>query len=152
MHRLGSDVRDMMIGGLVLFALIAVVALFVLSSVTGLPLMSLVDNARPLLIGPGLYLVVWGIERFEVPLPLRFENTWPFILGAFWIGIHTLIVLKFESENTFKAIGESALAYTNDFYDLPELPWYADSFFCCVVFAVIVGGGYWARYKRNRYY
>lgn len=148
MYRTGNELQGMLVGGLILFAVITVLALVGLSRVTGLPFMVLLDNARPLLIGPGLCILIWCIESFEVPLPIRLENTWPVILGTFWIGIHTLIVLKVES-----TVSAPTLSYLNDLYDDPtELPWYAGSFFCWVVFAVIVAGGYWVRHKRNRYY
>lgn len=153
MYRTGNEIQGMLIGGLVLFAVIAVLGIFGLSRVTGLPIMDLLDNAHPILIGPGLCLVVWAIERFEVPLPIRFDNTWPITIGAFWIGIHTLIVLKAESVGALPLLPVSVLSYTNDIYeDAKDLPWYASNFFCFAVFAVITAGGYWVRAKRNRYY
>lgn len=134
-------------GGLLLFAAMTVMALAGIAEVTGFTFWEVADHARALLFGPVLLLIVWVIEKFEVPLPIRLENTWPIILGAVWIGIHTLIVMKAESEVT---VGMGLGEYYSDGW--VDLPWYAGKACLFLVFAGIVIAGYVVRSKRNRNY
>lgn len=141
----GIEVR--LFGGLVLFAAVAVMVLAGIARITGFTFWEVADHARALLLGPVLFVVVWMIEKFELPLPFRLENTWPIILGAAWIGIHALIVMKAQSEAT----AELGFSYTYP-DDLVDLPWYAGNACLILVFAALVTAGYVVRSKRNRNY
>lgn len=141
-----GGIEAKLIGGLMFFAAMAVMALAGIAEITGFTFWEVADNARALLFAPVLAMIVFAIEKFEIPLPFRFENTWPFILGAVWVGIHTLIVMKAESDGT-AGLGFGS-TYSNDWVDLP---WYAGNACLVVVFAVLVTAGYVVRSKRNRY-
>lgn len=134
---------------LVLGAVIAgaLYCLNLLADFTGLPFWDVLSNARVLLLGPVVLIFVIALERFDVQLPLRVENTWPIIVGFFWIGIHRLLVMKAEA-------GTPAHLFPDDF-DYPDsmvhLPWYAETWFFWITFLVIVVGGYMIRKSRNNY-
>lgn len=147
MSRNGNELQGMIVLGLLMFFGLAVLALIGLSNLTDLPFWDLASNARVLLIGPVLFIVVWLIEHFDVPLPFRLENTWPVMAATVWVGIHRLIVMKVE-----KAGAGGVLGYDDD-YSAPwsDLPWYAHSWVLWVVFALIIAGGYVLR-KRLNYY
>lgn len=137
--------------GWVLF-LVAVIAgalycLKLLADFIGLPFWDVLSNARVLLLGPVVLVFVIAIERFDVPLPFRVENTWPVIAGLFWIGIHRLLVMKAEA-------GTPRHLFPDNF-DYPDsmvnLPWYAETWSLWVVLLVIVFGGYMIRKSRKSY-
>lgn len=132
-------------GSLMLFIAVSVMAIAGISKVTGFEFWELMQHVRTLLIGPVLVIIIWVIEKLEVPLPFRFENTWPFILGAFWIGIHTLIAMKAQ-------VDLSGLYYDGYPEDWLELPWYAGKACAVIVFAVLVTLGYVVRSKNNRHH
>lgn len=137
--------------GWVLF-LVAVIAgtlycLKLLADLIELPFWDVLSNAKVLLLGPVVLVFVIAIERFDVPLPFRVENTWPVIAGLFWVGIHRLLVMKAEA-------GTPRHLFPDDF-DYPDsmvsLPWYAETWSLWVVLLVIVFGGYMIRKSRNSY-
>ena len=137
--------------GWVLF-LVTVIAgtlfcLKLLADFIGLPFWDVLSNARVLLLGPVVLVFVIVIERFDVPLPFRVENTWPVIAGLFWVGIHRLLVMKAEA-------GTPKHLFPDDF-DYPDsmvnLPWYAETWSLWVLLLVIVCGGYVIRKSRNSY-
>jgi hypothetical protein len=140
-----------LLAGWVLFLVIviagALYCLKLLADFTGLPFWDVLSNARVLLLGPVVLVFVIALERFDVQLPLRVENTWPVIAGLFWIGIHRLLVLKAEA-------GTPAHLFPDNF-DYPDsmvnLPWYAETWFLWVILLVIVIGGYMIRKSRNSY-
>lgn len=148
MSHSSTELQWMLIGGLVAFAVASVMAIVGISHLTGFTFWEVADNARPILIGPVLFVCIALIEKFEVPLPVRIENTWPIILGFVWIGVHTLIVMAAEKEGV-AGVFSYPEAYPEDWV---ELPWYAGSACRWVVFAAVVGCGYWLRNKRNRDY
>lgn len=137
--------------GWVLF-LVAVIAgtlycLKLLADFIELPFWDVLSNAKVLLLGPVVLVFVIAIERFDVPLPFRVENTWPVIAGLFWVGIHRLLVMKAEA-------GTPRRLFPDDF-DYPDsmvhLPWYAETWSLWVLLLVIVCGGYVIRKSRNSY-
>jgi hypothetical protein len=147
MSQSSNELLGLVIFGLFLFLLIGVGALVGLSNLTGLPFLDLVSNARVLLIGPILLVVVLVIERMEVPLPFRLENTWPVIAAVFWIGIYRLIVMIAEKDGPSGILGYDA-GYSTPW---TELPWYAESWFFWVVFVLIIGAGYAIRRRFSFY-
>lgn len=146
MRSSNSDLQWVLFGGLVVVGL-AVMGLVGISRVTGFTFWEVAENARALLIGPVLFAVVWLIEKFEIPLPIRIENTWPIILGALWFGIHTLLVMKAQQDGIADILGY--VDYPEDWVDLP---WYASSACLWIGFAGLVILGYVVRIKRNRGY
>lgn len=137
--------------GWVLFLVAVIVGtlycLKLLADFIGLPFWDVLSNAKVVLLGPVVLVLVIAIERFDVPLPFRVENTWPVIAGLFWVGIHRLLVMKAEA-------GTPRHLFPDDF-DYPDsmvhLPWYAETWFLWVVLLVIVFGGYMIRKSRNSY-
>lgn len=125
----------------------ALYCLKLLADFIGLPFWDVLSNARVVLLGPAVLVFVIAIERCDVPLPFRVENTWPVIAGLFWVGIHRLLVMKAEA-------GTPAHLFSDDF-DYPDsmvnLPWYAETWSLWVVLLVIVFGGYMIRKSRNSY-
>ena len=65
----GLEVR--LIGGLVVFAVMALMLLVGIANITGFTFREVAEHARALLFAPVLFVVVWLIEKFEVPLPIR---------------------------------------------------------------------------------
>lgn len=141
MKRTSSALQGMLIGWLFLLVVIGGMALVGLSQLTGLTIRELLPHTQTLLIAPMLFFFVWVIEHFDVPLPFRVENTWPIILGAAWIGIHTLIVIKAGN------LGADSSAFYSENWD--DLPWYAGNACRWVVFSAFVVGGYLVRNNRN---
>jgi hypothetical protein len=139
----------LIVWGMILAAVIvgALYCLNLLADFTGLSFWDVLSNARVLLLGPVVLVFVIALERFDVQLPLRVENTWPVIAGLFWIGIHRLLVLKAEA-------GTPAHLFPEGF-DYPDsmvnLPWYAETWFLWATLLVLVVGGYMIRNSRNSY-
>lgn len=139
----GLEVR--LIGGLVVFAVMALMLLVGIANITGFTFREVAEHARALLFAQVLFVVVWLIEKFEVPLPIRLENTWPFMLGAAWSGIHALLVMKAQSD------GVAGMGFGTPYpEDWVDLPWYAGNACLIIVFAVLVTAGYVVRSKRLR--
>lgn len=138
-----------LLGGFLLLLVVAIAGVLycfkLLADLTGVPFWDVANNAKILLLGPVTLVAVVVFECLDVPLPLRFENTWPVIAGFFWIGIHRLLVLKAEA-GTPAAIFPDEFDYPSSMF---ELPWYAHTWFLWVLFAVIVIGGYMIRKSRN---
>lgn len=105
------------------------------------------------MIGPFLFMLVWVFGKIDFPFPARLENTWPIILGAVWIGIHTLIIMKAQNEGlphvlSNQNVNSDAVFHSDDW---DELPFRAGNAARWIGFAFCVCGGYLARYfyKRN---
>lgn len=140
--------NDLFGGLLLLLVVLAAGALYcfkLLADLTGASFWDVASNAKILLLGPVAVVAVIVIERFDVPLPFRFENTWPVLAGLFWLGIHKLLVLKAEA-------GTPAHMFPDGF-DYPssmvDLPLYAETWFLWVILAVIVVGGYTIRSRNS---
>lgn len=140
------------IGGVLAIGLLAVMAVFLaflvkVSSLTGLPFLTVMENARVLWVGPGLLFVVFLIEKTGMQLPIRLENTWPVIVGVFWIAIHRLLVMKEEQAALEDDIGVS--------YGLSaspvDYPWYAQNWALWCIFLGIIVIGYCIRNSRHRF-
>jgi hypothetical protein len=140
--------QRVIISGFVLFLICALFSLVGIANLTGLPFWDVASQARVLMIAPVMLALVWLIEHMEIPLPFRLENTWPVIVAAFWIGIHTLIVMKAEQSGVVSILGYSM--------DIPtawvDLPWYAGNWCRWTVFALILAGGYLIRSWRSDAY
>jgi hypothetical protein len=144
-----NELQSMIIFGFLFLIVCVVLALVGLSNLTGLPFWDVASNARTLLLGPAVLLGVYGIERLDVPLPFRLENTWPVIAGFFWIGVHRLLVMVAEQKGPAGIVG-----YDYDYDDaMPwgQLPWYAGSWCFWIVLILIVGGGYAIRKRLSSY-
>lgn len=142
--------NERLIGWVLFLVAVIVSALYclkLLADFIGLPFWDVLSNARVVLLGPVVLVLVIAIERFDVPLPIRVESTWPVIAGLFWVGIHRLLVMKAEA-------GTPRHLFPDDF-DYPDsmvnLPWYAETWALWVVLLVIVFGGYMIRKSRNSY-
>lgn len=134
----GSDYQGMLLLGVLALAGFTFFIIKLIANLTGLPFWDVANEARVLLIPPLLFAGVWMIERLEIPLPFRLDNTWPLLLAALWIGIHTLVVMK-----AVQTSGTGFMGYSSD---LPaswlDLPWYASNWCRWLVFGFIVTGGY----------
>ncbi|MCF5371959.1 hypothetical protein [Pseudomonas syringae] len=123
---------------------IAVVCLIFLglTLLTGIGAHELIGSHRPIMLGPALVLAVWVIESKSVPLPYRFENTWPLIAAGFWVGICRVIVMKTEADGTPDILGHRM--------DLLGMyPWYAETWFLWAGLTVIICGGYFIRHRAS---
>lgn len=154
MSRTSSELQGMLFIGLVMFLGLPVIALVALSELTGHPFSELFEHWRELMIGPFLFMLVWVFGKINYQFPARLENTWPIILAAFWIGIHTLIVMSAQKEGVNDVLGYANANFDSIYHsdDWDELPFYAGNAFRWLVCALCVCGGYLARFWCNRNY
>lgn len=145
----GSDYPGMLLLGVLALAGFTFFVVKMIANLTGLPFWDVANEARVILIPPLLFAVVWMIERWDIPLPFRMNNTWPLILAALWIGVHTLIEMK-----TLQTSGTGFMPYSGAFSDpWSDLPWYASNWCRWIVFGSIVTGGYlFSIWRSNNHY
>lgn len=153
MSRTSSEIQGMLFIGLVMLLGLPVIWLVGLSQLTGHSFFELSKHWSELLVGPYMFMLVWGVGKINSQFRGRLENTWPIILGAVWIGIHTLIIMKAQNEGlphvlSNQNVNSDAVFHSDDW---DELPFRAGNAARWIGFAFCVCGGYLARYfyKRN---
>lgn len=143
MSNSSKDVGGAIVVGFLVICIILVAFLSQVANALNLPFLEVLSNARVLLLAPVMYIAVIVIDWCRVPLPLRLDNTWPWIAAALWIGIHRLTVMKIEQSAYLDDYGNSVVLFVSDI----EYPWYAQSWFLWVGFIAIVCFGYWLKKK-----